>query len=337
MLPWMRVPIAIEGGASVPLADVRGLHPQLAAAMQSGESHVIRVHIIQASAPEGPQLCSAWRHPAAQHRASEAKPTACMMQIVSSKTTSLSRASGTVLDLPLVAAHRAAGFAQLFPVQAAAWRQLAGGHSQAHDLCISAPTGSGKTLAYALPVLSALIGCASSRITSLYYFTQKCLRRFPQALLRKSANLLCPSDMLVAFSVVDVLSQWPCCAALLWLQPHCPVQAAFLCCAHGQCYKLQGAERHGKGAGGAPDARSGAAGVPGVCAAVPCRRPACCAGGRQGDPGGQQFADDAPGYDTVAPSRCTLPQTNGKLVHQMHQGATAPTALPAAPCPSRAP
>lgn len=52
MLPWMRVPIAIEGGASVPLADVRGLHPQLAAAMQSGESHVMRVHIIQAS--EGP-------------------------------------------------------------------------------------------------------------------------------------------------------------------------------------------------------------------------------------------------------------------------------------------
>lgn len=61
----------------------------------------------------------------------------------------------------LTAGHPAgaAGFAQLFPVQAAAWRQLAGGHSQAHDLCISAPTGSGKTLAYALPVLSALIGC----------------------------------------------------------------------------------------------------------------------------------------------------------------------------------
>ena len=59
---------------------------------------------------------------------------------------------------------RAAGFVQLFPVQAAAWRQLAGGHSQAHDLCISAPTGSGKTLAYALPVLSALIGCAHGSI-----------------------------------------------------------------------------------------------------------------------------------------------------------------------------
>ena len=53
----------------------------------------------------------------------------------------------------------AAGFEQLFPVQAAAWRQLAGGHSLAHDLCISAPTGSGKTLAYALPILSALAGC----------------------------------------------------------------------------------------------------------------------------------------------------------------------------------
>lgn len=94
-LPWMRVPIAIEGGASVPLAEVKGLHPQLTLALQE------------------------------------------------------------------------AGFAQLFPVQAAAWRQLAGGHSQAHDLCISAPTGSGKTLAYALPVLSALMGQQSTAVRAL--------------------------------------------------------------------------------------------------------------------------------------------------------------------------
>ena len=49
-------------------------------------------------------------------------------------------------------------------MQAAVWRQLAGGHSQAHDLCINAPTGSGKTLAYALPVLSALLGCALAQV-----------------------------------------------------------------------------------------------------------------------------------------------------------------------------
>jgi len=48
------------------------------------------------------------------------------------------------------------GFTELFPVQAAAWRQLAGGLSGAHDLCIAAPTGSGKTLAYCLPLLQAL-------------------------------------------------------------------------------------------------------------------------------------------------------------------------------------
>lgn len=47
-------------------------------------------------------------------------------------------------------------------MQAAVWRLTAGGHSAAHDLCVSAPTGSGKTLAYALPIVSALMECASS-------------------------------------------------------------------------------------------------------------------------------------------------------------------------------
>ena len=52
----------------------------------------------------------------------------------------------------------AGNYTELFPVQAAAWRVLAGGLSRAHDLCIAAPTGSGKTLAYALPVLHCLMG-----------------------------------------------------------------------------------------------------------------------------------------------------------------------------------
>lgn len=85
-LPWMRVPLAIEGGAAVPLHDVLGLQSSLKLGLSD------------------------------------------------------------------------AGFTDLFPVQAATWQQLAGGHSQAHDLCISAPTGSGKTLAYALPILSTLTG-----------------------------------------------------------------------------------------------------------------------------------------------------------------------------------
>ncbi len=52
----------------------------------------------------------------------------------------------------------AGGIDELFPSQAAMWRELAGGHSLAHDLCIAAPTGSGKTLAYALPIINALTG-----------------------------------------------------------------------------------------------------------------------------------------------------------------------------------
>eukprot|EP00879_Flechtneria_rotunda_P003684 GHRR01003922.1.p1 GENE.GHRR01003922.1~~GHRR01003922.1.p1 ORF type:complete len:553 (+),score=174.13 GHRR01003922.1:546-2204(+) len=49
------------------------------------------------------------------------------------------------------------GFTELFPVQAAVWRSLAGGHSLTHDICICAPTGSGKTLAYAMPMINAII------------------------------------------------------------------------------------------------------------------------------------------------------------------------------------
>ena len=36
MLPWMRVPIAVGGGASVPLAKVKGLQPQLSNALEAG-------------------------------------------------------------------------------------------------------------------------------------------------------------------------------------------------------------------------------------------------------------------------------------------------------------
>ena len=35
VLPWMRVPISIEGGAGVPLSQVIGLHPRACAALQA--------------------------------------------------------------------------------------------------------------------------------------------------------------------------------------------------------------------------------------------------------------------------------------------------------------
>ncbi|KAK9824495.1 hypothetical protein WJX72_010815 [[Myrmecia] bisecta] len=62
------------------------------------------------------------------------------------------------LDPRLRQALLSGGYHELFPVQAAVWRELAGGLSTEHDLCLCAPTGSGKTLAYALPVLQGLAG-----------------------------------------------------------------------------------------------------------------------------------------------------------------------------------
>lgn len=84
VLPWMRVPVTIDPADGVPLEEVHGLDPRLAAALG------------------------------------------------------------------------ATGVEVLFPVQAVAWRETAGGSSPSHDLCIAAPTGSGKTLAYVLPLLQAL-------------------------------------------------------------------------------------------------------------------------------------------------------------------------------------
>ena len=71
------------------------------------------------------------------------------------------------LDARLQQTLRAAGIAELFPVQAAVWDALRGGHPEAHDLCIHAPTGSGKTLAYALPVVAALSGRVIRRLRAL--------------------------------------------------------------------------------------------------------------------------------------------------------------------------
>jgi len=69
--------------------------------------------------------------------------------------------TGSGVPLPTVhgllpALRDAFPFSELFPVQAAVWRGLAGGHSTVHDICICAPTGSGKTLAYGLPMLNII-------------------------------------------------------------------------------------------------------------------------------------------------------------------------------------
>lgn len=65
----------------------------------------------------------------------------------------------------LAAVRQTLGFAELFPVQSAVWRGLAGGASSAHDMCLCAPTGSGKTLAYALPLLNAILTkCVDVRV-----------------------------------------------------------------------------------------------------------------------------------------------------------------------------
>jgi len=67
----------------------------------------------------------------------------------------------------LQAALRAGGVERLFPTQLAVWEALAGGCSDAHDVCLHAPTGSGKTLAYALPLVCALRGRVIRRLRAL--------------------------------------------------------------------------------------------------------------------------------------------------------------------------
>ncbi|KAL3140741.1 hypothetical protein ABBQ32_005296 [Trebouxia sp. C0010 RCD-2024] len=149
VLPWMRVPISIEGGMGVPLQQVVGLHPLALAALQTGK------------------------------------------------------------------------YTELFPVQAAAWRVLAGGLSKAHDLCIAAPTGSGKTLAYTLPVLHCLIGRVHSGLGALIVLPTQDLA----TQVYKVFAQLCPAVglrlglangklplALEAEVLVDQSADEPCCA-----------------------------------------------------------------------------------------------------------------------------
>ncbi|KAG1663277.1 hypothetical protein FOA52_006318 [Chlamydomonas sp. UWO 241] len=121
-LPWMRVPITIQQGAGVPLGQVHGMAPGLAAALRSRM-----------------------------------------------------------------------GFKELFPVQAAVWRESGGGTSSAHDLCVAAPTGSGKTLAYVLPVLNGLAcqatGGSAHRLQALVVLPTRDLAQQVHAVFAQ----LCPS------------------------------------------------------------------------------------------------------------------------------------------------
>eukprot|EP00928_Gymnodinium_smaydae_P035815 TRINITY_DN25137_c1_g1_i2.p1 TRINITY_DN25137_c1_g1~~TRINITY_DN25137_c1_g1_i2.p1 ORF type:complete len:810 (+),score=205.93 TRINITY_DN25137_c1_g1_i2:117-2546(+) len=70
---------------------------------------------------------------------------------------------------------RKAGFAALFPVQAAVIPMLLRGSATAFDasspyscdVCIAAPTGQGKTLAYAVPIVQSLLGRIRARPRAL--------------------------------------------------------------------------------------------------------------------------------------------------------------------------
>ena len=121
VLPWQRVPITIEQGTGVSLEHVHGLAPELAMAVRHSE----------------------WLF---THARGGFPVIRCKEQIAWHDESDLHRKPPEL------------GFKELFPVQSSVWRELAGGLSCAHDLCIAAPTGSGKTLAYALPVVNALAG-----------------------------------------------------------------------------------------------------------------------------------------------------------------------------------
>lgn len=84
-------------------------------------------------------------------------------------------------------------------MQAAAWRVLAGGMSQRHDLCVSAPTGSGKTLAYTLPVLQR---CLESRSATL----PRALIVVPTRSLADQVRTRSPCNLLADNSDLDLRS-----------------------------------------------------------------------------------------------------------------------------------
>lgn len=142
VLPWMRVPIAIEASEGVLLEEVQGLDPRLKSALEG------------AAAPGGccvpPRKSSCRCMAAAAHAVGQraaahpTAPAACCRH----------PSAGTRVEV-------------LFPVQAVVWHETAGGVSPAHDVCICAPTGSGKTLSYALPVLAALAGRAAPALRAL--------------------------------------------------------------------------------------------------------------------------------------------------------------------------
>lgn len=141
VLPWMRVPIAIEPGSGVALTDIHGLDARLLDVLSQSEcASGLRSHggLIACDAGMRGANAGPCNSAASSGRTVPEPPGASWMPNFNPRTT---------------AEH---GFLELFPVQAAVWRELAGGHSSAHDMCIAAPTGSGKTLAYALPVLHML-------------------------------------------------------------------------------------------------------------------------------------------------------------------------------------
>ena len=89
-----------------------------------------------------------------------------------------------LLNERLASALRSEGIERLFPMQATLWNTLAGGTSDAHDICCVAPTGSGKTLAYALPLVASLAFRVVRRLRALVVLPTHDLAQQVGAVLR---------------------------------------------------------------------------------------------------------------------------------------------------------
>ena len=156
VLPWMRLPVSIAPGQGVQLGGVGGLDPRLRDKLEAGTAFCPSTHI----------ACNLGRQ--AEAWDSLQASATCGPDSVDLQSTdrafreiNLTLCHHAVSCRPPDTQHSCAdGFAELYPVQVAAWRITAGGRSALHDVCISAPTGSGKTLAYALPIIQGLLGCA---------------------------------------------------------------------------------------------------------------------------------------------------------------------------------
>lgn len=212
VLPWMRVPIAIEASEGTLLEEVQGLDPRLRLALEGGPGTV-------------PSSGWVWLMIAAPG-------SACL-----ASTSSLLCPPTSVLQIaryPLAGT----GVEVLFPVQTVVWRETAGGYSTAHDVCVCAPTGSGKTLSYALPVLQALAGRRAPALRALVVLPTRDLAAqvfavlcplcpalgLTAALACGKAPLHAEAELLAGGGIGGCCPRWGSLAG--WQRPGCPAPAS---------------------------------------------------------------------------------------------------------------